>query len=116
MDKMISFCGLDCIDCPVYKATQNDDDKERDKVAGSWTKLFNYQFKREDINCDGCLSSNGRIFGHCNTCGIRRCGQEKGIENCAHCGDYPCRQLSELHKVIPNPSAPRNLEEIRKNL
>ena len=116
MNKMISYCGLDCIECPVYLATQVDDDAKRQKVAERWSKLFGMQLKKEDINCDGCTSKTDRLFGHCLNCGIKKCGQDKGVENCAHCDDYKCEQLSTFHKFIPNPQASKNLEERRKGM
>jgi len=65
MEKMISFCGLCCTECPVFLATQKNDNNERKKVAKEWSKLYNIEVKAEDVNCDGCLAETGRLFGHC---------------------------------------------------
>ncbi|MBP7583425.1 MAG: DUF3795 domain-containing protein [Spirochaetes bacterium] len=116
MERMISYCGLDCAACPVYRATQKDDDAKRAKVAGAWSRLFGYEFKIADINCDGCAKTDGRLFGHCTRCAVRQCGMEKRLENCAHCGDYACEKLTGLLATIPNPAAKENLEEIRRTL
>ncbi|OFW52645.1 MAG: hypothetical protein A2163_00025 [Actinobacteria bacterium RBG_13_35_12] len=78
MDKMIAFCGLTCIECLAFIATQKDDDKEREKVAKVWSKLYKCDIKPENINCDGCLEESGRLFNYCTVCEIRKCGQEKG--------------------------------------
>lgn len=116
MEKMISYCGLDCAACPVYRATQNNDDAERAKVAAMWSKLFKFEFKPEHINCDGCLNTGGRLFGHCSNCQVRLCGMDRKVENCAHCDDYLCGKLQGMLAMIPNPAARQNLEEIRKSL
>jgi len=53
MEKMIAYCGLDCSGCPTFLATQNDDDAAREKI---YSMKFGFNFKPEEINCDGCLS------------------------------------------------------------
>lgn len=116
MERMISYCGLDCAACPVYRATQKDDNEKRAKVAAAWSKLFNYEFKIADINCDGCVKKDGRLFGHCTHCAVRQCGMEKRLENCAHCDEYQCEKLKGVLAMIPNPAAKENLEEIRRSL
>jgi hypothetical protein len=114
MEKMIAYCGIACSECPTFIATQNDDDAKRKETAEMWSKQFNQDIKPEDINCDGCLSDTGRIIGYGNFCEIRKCGQEKGVENCAYCNDYGCRKLENFLEKAPMARA--NLEEIRKGL
>lgn len=116
MSKTTSFCGIKCDKCLTFIATQKDDDIERQKVADLWGKIFKIPFKIEDINCDGCHTENGRLFGHCNNCNVRLCGLEKKMETCAHCSDYSCSKLDELLKILPHPTARTNLEMINKNL
>jgi len=114
MEKMIAFCGITCTECPAFLATQKDDDNKRRKVAELWSKEFNAQFKPEDINCDGCLSENERLFSYCKVCEIRKCGQERGVKNCAYCNDYACEKLSKFFDMASD--AKTTLEEIRKIL
>lgn len=111
---MISYCGLTCTKCPAFTATQKDDHQKRIDVARSWSEEFKAEIKPEDINCDGCMSEGGRLFNHCKVCTIRKCGQAKHIENCAHCNEYPCRELSFIINAVPDAKA--TLEEIRKNI
>ncbi len=112
MGEMIAFCGLDCNECPALIATQKDSDDERRRVAELWSKQFNANIKPEDINCDGCFSDTGRLFTHCDVCEIRKCGQGKGIKNCAYCDEYACEELNKFFSVAPK--AKTNLEETRK--
>ena len=116
MKPMIAGCGLDCTACPVFIATRENSDEKREKVAREWSKLFKYEFKKEDMNCEGCKSAGGRLFGHCANCDIRKCVSEKKIENCAHCGDYACEKLAAFLTFLPNPAARQNLEKIRAAL
>jgi hypothetical protein len=101
MEKMMAYCGLVCTDCKAYIATQQDDNELRRAVAEEWGKEYNYEFKIEDINCDGCTAT-GRLVGYCHVCPIRSCGQEKEIENCGWCDSYPCDKLDGMFKAVPD--------------
>ena len=114
MEKMIAFCGLDCNECPTFLATRENDDQKRKEVAELWSKQYKAQFKSEDINCDGCLSGNGRLFSHCKVCEIRACGREKKLVNCAPCGEYPCQKLTAFFQMVPQGKV--NLEDIRRSV
>lgn len=114
MEKMIAYCGIVCSECPGFIATQKDSDEQRKKVAQSWSKMFNAEIKPEDINCDGCLTTSGRLIGYCNICEIRKCAREKALENCGHCGEYSCEKLSNWFEQVPDAKA--TLEEVRRSL
>jgi hypothetical protein len=101
MEKMTAFCGIVCSECPVFLATQADDDRARKEVAELWSKRFGFDMKPEDANCDGCQAKDGRLFSHCRTCEIRRCGNEKQLGTCASCPDYACRKLQDFHALVP---------------
>lgn len=114
MEEMIAFCGIVCSGCPAHLATINDDDNERKKIAELWSRLYNSDIKPEDINCDGCLSEGGTIFNYCKVCEIRKCGQEKGLKNCAYCDEYICEKLDGFFKIAPDGKA--ILDKIREGL
>ena len=101
MDKMVAYCGLVCTDCPIYKATRKDDDARRVRVAGEWSKMFGWDLSASDINCDGCLAEEGRLFKYCHDCGVRPCAGERGVATCAQCGDYICDKVQALIDVVP---------------
>ena len=98
MSKMIAYCGLVCSDCPTFLATQNDDDIARKKTADFYAEKFGFRIKPEDINCDGCKSEGGKLIGYCQSCEIRRCCREKGLENCTLCNEQPCENLIKFHE------------------
>jgi len=114
MEKMIAYCGIVCSECGAFIATQTDDDAKRKETAEIWSKKYNHDFKPEEINCDGCLTTTGRVIGYCNVCEIRKCGQEKGVVNCAYCADYACDKLDQFFKMVPENKT--TLDEIRKGL
>lgn len=114
MEKMYAFCGINCYECPTFKATQRDDHQKRIKIADLWSKEFNREITPEEINCDGCLTKGERLFSHCKICSIRKCCLEKQIDNCAYCGEYACGELSAFFDSMP--TARTALEEIRKLL
>jgi hypothetical protein len=111
MKNMIAFCGLDCAECPALLATKNNDDKKREETAKLWSKIYRADIKAKDIDCEGCVSGSGRLFGHCRVCEIRKCGLEKTVLNCAHCDKYVCDKLSEFFKLAPE--AGQKLDELR---
>lgn len=114
MTGIIAFCGLSCTDCPAFKATRNDDDEERKRVAEMWSKEHSVAIKPGDINCDGCLGQDGLHFNYCNVCEIRKCGQQKAVENCAHCDEFACEKLEKFFEMAPQ--ARKTLETVRQNL
>ena len=113
MEKMMSYCGLICTDCPAFIATQKNDNEARKKVAEEWSK-HDAALKPEDINCDGCLADTETVFKFCNICEVRKCGKSKGVVNCAYCDDYACDKLAEIFKMAPE--AKTRLDELRKTL
>jgi hypothetical protein len=102
MKKIISICGNICNDFAAFKATLEDDDLKRKETAESWSKRYESDIKPEDINCEGCLSKGKIVFSYCNVCEIRKCGFEKGVENCAHCDEYICDKLEGFFKSVPD--------------
>lgn len=114
MGKMIAVCGITCSDCGAFTATQQNDDAKRKQVAEAWSKAYGHKFKLEDINCDGCLTVDGRHIDHWNVCEIRKCGVKNGVKNCAYCTDYKCEKIARFLEKVPE--AKKTLEEIRQGV
>lgn len=96
----ISCCGTDCQACDAFVATMNDDDQMRARVAAAWSEIHHHPFRPEDINCTGC-HSHGVQLGYCGVCQVRACCYERGRDNCAGCGDYPCEHLKVIFQLAP---------------
>lgn len=105
MKRILAHCGLVCDECPAYLATQANDDEMRSKIAAEWSESLGGALTKEDINCDGCLGTEGRKVGYCNECPIRVCAVERGMENCAHCSSYACDSLERFFKGAPAAKA-----------
>jgi hypothetical protein len=114
MDEMIAICGIPCHECGAFLATRDGDDEKRAEVAQLWSKEYKSDIKPEDINCEGCLSVSGNLFNYSKTCEIRKCGNEKGVVNCAHCNDYACEKLEKFFEMVPD--AKKRLDGIRAKL
>lgn len=112
MDKMIVYCGINCMECPAYVATQRDNREEIEKIAKNWSNEER-SFTPEEIYCDGC-NADRRIFSWCKECDIRECCRTRGFINCAYCDDYICDKLKVIFEKTP--PARINLEKIRKSL
>jgi len=113
MEKMLAVCGLVCSECPAFLATRSNDDEKRKEVARAWSS-DDHQYSPNDINCDGCLATDGTLFGFCHECEIRSCGLEREMENCAHCEEYACEKLDSMFDSASQ--ARKNLDEVRGTL
>jgi hypothetical protein len=115
MQKIIACCGLVCSECEIYLATVNNDNELRAKTVVSLKEAFNVDYKPEDLNCLGCISTEGAHLDYCAVCEIRKCAQsEKRVVNCAYCSDYPCSILKEFLDKVPKARAV--LDEVKAKL
>ena len=105
MSKMIAYCGLVCTNCPTFLATQNDDDVAREETVALYAQKFGMVLKKEDINCDGCLTVGGRQIGYCRVCEIRQCCIGRGLKHCVVCPEQPCDKLRRFHEFSPEAKA-----------
>ena len=90
--EMLSYCGLLCHECIIFKATaQNNNDLRAEAV-----KMFgsdDYPLTIADINCYGCKAVDKQLFKFCNECEMRACAMEKQVESCGHWrGATTCQQ------------------------
>ena len=82
------------------------------EIISKCKAYYGVDYKYEDINdCDGCKSESGRIFFACNNCKIKKCAAEKGIDNCAFCDEYACKELSATFNA--ESDAKTRLDQIR---
>ncbi|MGN0585911.1 MAG: DUF3795 domain-containing protein [Oscillospiraceae bacterium] len=62
----MSRCGLDCESCP----------------------------RREEYGCDGCTEITDGYWG--SKCEIKQCCENKRLEHCGLCREFPCEVLREF--------------------
>ena len=110
MNKYIAYCGLDCETCEARKATINNDDKLRVKVAKEWSEMNGVDITPEMINCVGCRI-DGVKTPFCDAlCPIRQCGLGKGYETCGDCNELEnCEKVGMV--IGNNPQALCNLKQ-----
>ncbi|MDQ7781771.1 MAG: DUF3795 domain-containing protein [Desulfomonilaceae bacterium] len=80
--ELLAPCSLYCGVCGILMAHRDNNDKFKERLASF------YGVMPEDIVCKGCLSD--QRFKFCETCSIRSCTEEKGLEGCHQCDDFPC--------------------------
>jgi hypothetical protein len=85
--QMTAPCGLDCFNCPLYLARENE--KLREAIAR------NRDIPVEKAVCNGCRNENGTIafLDMTEPCNVYKCIGQKGIDFCCDCDDFPCDHL-----------------------
>jgi hypothetical protein len=85
--QMTAPCGIDCFNCPVFLAQDNED--LRMKIAK------NMGIPPDEAVCRGCRSQKGTIpfLKMAEPCQVYRCISEKGIDFCYDCSEFPCDYL-----------------------
>ena len=81
----IAPCGLWCGACGIGQAHAQNNDKLKEKLAPI------YGCRPEDLVCEGCRSDVR--FAFCQSCAIRSCADEKGLQGCFLCADFPCERI-----------------------
>lgn len=77
-----TFCGLYCGACDVFIANMNS---KVEALAQAWKMDLN------QLKCHGCKSTVNAIY--CMDCDIKKCAQNRDIEYCFQCEEYPCSRL-----------------------
>ncbi len=72
MSQIRGYCNRLCNDCEIFKVTQADDDQKRASMAVDLSKMFDHEFKPDDINCDGCSVESGRLFSFAKKCSVHQ--------------------------------------------
>ena len=131
-EPIISKCGYKCDRCPAHKSNRKSEDDKK-IMCDAWNKYLGSSIEPEAISaCRGCQAEGDQ--GN-KTCSVRPCATAKGMENCAHCGEFACEKVKgrmnfvgESVKDVSSISEPdfkkfvepflggRYLNEIRKAL
>jgi hypothetical protein len=93
--EMIAVCGLECHKCDILQATS--DPKVAQEIADWFKKERNEDMKLEGIRCLGCKGDRAKHWSP--DCWILRCCvDQKGLEYCYECGEFPCEKLTDWSK------------------
>jgi hypothetical protein len=110
-ENLVAPCGLYCGACPMYLATQENDEKRLSSLFSSGTM----KFSREDLLCDGCIGG-GRVATFCLKCAIRDCASDKTkTRRCSECADFPCSRITDFNNdgMLHHAEVLENLRQLR---
>ena len=85
--QMTSPCGMDCFNCSMYLAKQNE------KLRTTISKRTGIPY--EKVICKGCRNENGTIpfLNMTEPCNVYKCIEKKDFKFCYDCPDFPCIHL-----------------------
>ncbi len=86
--ELLAPCGLYCGLCAILIADRDNNDKFKEKLTGV------YGVPAGDLHCKGCMSED--VFGYCRVCPIRDCTQQKGLQGCHQCDEFPCSTIENF--------------------
>ena len=95
---IIAPCGLDCSCCQMFMAK----DSPRLRI----TIHDKTGIPIEEASCSSCRGEEGVIGCHQMTepCAVFKCSQERKIQFCCDCADFPCELYQPLaHQASENP-------------
>lgn len=105
----VAPCGVYCAGCVVYKASNNPE------LAEAISE--NMGISKEEAQCKGCRAENGDIsvLPIEEKCPTYTCVNDKGLDFCSECEDYPCSRLYACkNSPPPHNSKINNLTLIDK--
>jgi putative nucleotidyltransferase with HDIG domain len=103
---MMAICGLHCAECDIHKATS---DRVIAQHVVDWFKTERgVAVAAEDVRCGGCRGGRERHWSP--DCWILKCCvDERGLEHCGACTNFPCQGLREWAA-----SSPRYAEAVER--
>jgi len=93
MEPILSRCGYRCDECLAYRPNIEREPANRQILSDGWHEYFGFRIPPESLCCDGCMTENPRLID--TGCPVRPCAIERGLDNCAQCGEYICGRLTE---------------------
>jgi len=94
----IACCGLNCTECEIFRASSDPALAER--ISREFKEERNLDIKPEVIRCPGCHGD--RSLHWSSDCEILQCCvDERGLENCSQCPDFPCSMIEKWAKGGP---------------
>ena len=109
--QMTAPCGLDCFNCPMYLAEENE------KLRAEISRRRGLPL--EQASCDGCRNENGTMafLGMTEPCSVYQCIGKKGLDFCCECEEFPCDLLhpyADKAAQVPHNTKVFNLCLIKK--
>ena len=82
--KLTAPCGIDCFNCEVFG----------DNITPELQAMIAPHMGAEpsQVKCDGCRESGCLVLPE-GACPTKKCIDDKGVEFCFECDEFPCRKL-----------------------
>ncbi|MCL2700291.1 MAG: DUF3795 domain-containing protein [Phycisphaerae bacterium] len=101
----MAACGLDCNECGLYKVTSQQDVNAAESLVG-WLRGIGLIGNDEGAEavlkktplCDGCWTKTGVCWS--GNCGLRTCCEEKQLNHCGECGEFPCEKYTKWVEIF----------------
>jgi hypothetical protein len=108
---MTAPCGLDCFNCPMYLAIENEE--LRAKISKNRGIPF------ELAVCKGCREEVGKpdFLNWTEPCNVYKCVTKRNFGFCSQCSDFPCDHLhpyADRASEVPHNTKVFNLCLIKK--
>jgi len=109
--EVVAPCGIECFNCEMYEENVTEEFQKRISE--------NYKIPKEEISCKGCIDGNICLFLKLQgkECLTRICVDEKGVDYCFECDNFPCEYLmplSDRAKMYPHNMKVYNLALMKK--
>ena len=89
-------CGLDCFNCPLYEGIITEAYKQQ---VSQYLKIA-----PEETPCKGCRGEKGYCrFATGKQCATWHCVQDKGVNYCFECNEFPCQLLAPTLQGVQFP-------------
>ena len=91
--QLAAVCGLYCPACTIYIGST----EEPERLAATAGR---FGVSVEEARCNGCRSDVQSFY--CQACEIKKCADDRGLEFCSFCDEYPCQMLKEFQAQLPH--------------
>ena len=113
-ENLVASCGLYCGACPMYLATQENDEE---RLAAIFKQLGPglSKISLEDLLCDGCLGG-GRLATFCRNCAIRESAIAKTkTRRCSECAEFACSRITDFNNdgMLHHAEVLENLRQLK---
>lgn len=91
MEPIVTRCGYRCDLCLAFRPNVADHPENRQVLSDGWHRYYGFRFPAAEICCDGCMAVDAELIDQ--TCRVRLCVIERGLDNCSQCERYVCEKL-----------------------
>lgn len=107
-EQLVAPCGLDCGICELYMCKDNSQLKEF---------LIQKGVPEASLPCPGCRTIEGRCPVIQKKCATYTCAENKGINLCSECNEFPCMKIApaaDKASALPHNLKVYNLSVIKE--